>query len=174
MVAVVVALASTAACSVGGGSVLADPDAPVGVPDDAEQARVVRVVDGDTVILRGSGEGVVPDDEARVRLLEVDSPESVAPDRPVECFGPEASEGLAELLPAGATVWVAPDEELEDPFDRLLLYVWTTDGEFVNRSLVREGLAEAVLYEPNDRYIAEVRAAERAARDEGAGLWGAC
>lgn len=148
--------------------------APVGVPGDAEPARVVRIVDGDTVVLRGAGDGVVPDDDTRVRLLEVDAPESVAPDRPVECFGPEASDGLADLLPEGATVWVAPDEELEDPFDRLLLYAWTADGTFVNQALVRAGLAEAVLYEPNDRFIAEVRAAERAARDDGAGLWGAC
>lgn len=145
-----------------------------GIPDDAEPAQVVRVVDGDTVILRGEGGGVLPDADTRVRLLEIDAPESVAPDRPVECFGPEASQGLERLLPERARVWVQRDEELVDPFDRVLLYVWTDEGDFVNLEMVRSGLAEAVLFEPNDRWIDEVRAAEQEARTGGRGLWGAC
>lgn len=148
--------------------------APVGIPDDAQPARVVRVVDGDTVLLRGSGAGPLPGSDTRVRLLEIDAPESVAPDRPVECFGPEASRGLARLLPEGAPVWVQRDEELLDPFDRVLLYVWTDGGDFVNLEMVRSGLAEAVLFEPNDLWIDAVRAAEDEARDAGRGLWGEC
>lgn len=166
----VVPLLVTGACAVGGGP---EPP-PAGIPDGSQRAVVVRVVDGDTVVLRGVGDGVVPRGEARVRLLEIDTPESVAPDRPVECFGPEAAEGLEELVPAGARVWVQPDEELTDPYDRLLLYLWTDEGELVNLAMVRSGLAEAVLYEPNDRYIDQMRRAERQARADGRGMWGAC
>lgn len=165
----VAALLAGASCSVGGG---AEP--PPGIPDDSQRVVVVRVVDGDTLVVRGTEDGVVPPGEARVRLLEIDTPESVAPDRPVECFGPEAAEGLEELVPAGSRVWVQPDEELLDPYDRLLLYVWTGEGELVNLAMVREGLAEAVLYEPNDRYIEQMRRAERQARADGRGMWGAC
>lgn len=169
-VAVGAALLAVGGCAPGGGS----GAAPDGVPTGSQRAVVVRVVDGDTVVLRGEGDGVVPGDDARVRLLEIDAPESVAPGRPVECFGPEAAATLTGLLPAGARVWVQRDEELTDDYDRLLLYLWTDDGAFVNVEMVRAGLAEAVLYEPNDRYIESVRGAEDEARSEDRGMWGAC
>jgi micrococcal nuclease len=169
-VAALVTLLMAGGCTVGGGS----GPPPEGIPAGSERAVVVRVVDGDTLLLRGDDGGVVPDQETRVRLLEIDTPESVAPDRPVECFGPEASAGLAEVVPPGSRVRVLPDEELTDPYDRLLLYLWTDDGEFVNLAMVRSGLAEAVLYEPNDRYIERMRRAERQAQAEARGMWGAC
>lgn len=163
------AVTATASCGDGPGQRRAD-----GVPDGSQRATVVRVVDGDTVILRGTGDGVLPREDTRVRLLEIDSPESVAPDRPVECFGEEAARGLAEMVPAGSTVSVVPDRQLEDPYGRLLLYVWDDDGALVNLEMVRSGLAEAVLFQPNDRYIDEMRQAEQEARSEARGMWGAC
>lgn len=169
-VVVGVTLLAVGACSPGGGS----GSPPDGIPADSQRAVVVRVVDGDTVVLRGEGDGVVAADDARVRLLEIDAPESVAPDRPVECFGPQAAAELAELLPAGSRVWAQPDEELTDDYDRLLLYLWTDDGEFVNLEMVREGFAAVVLYAPNDRYIEPVHRAEDEARAEERGMWGAC
>ena len=167
----VVALVSSCATSdsePAGGSV------PDGVPAPSEPAVVVRIVDGDTVMLRGDGTGLVPSQETRVRLLEIDTPESVVPDQPVECYGPESTEALEELLPVRSQVWVLPDRELMDPYDRMLLYLWNDDGEFVNLEMVRSGAAAAVLFEPNDRYIDLVRRAEREARVEGRGMWGAC
>jgi micrococcal nuclease len=144
------------------------------VPPDAQAARVVRVVDGDTLLLEATGPGPLPEGATRVRLLEVDAPESVAPDRPVECWGPEAAGALRALAPPGSALTVAADVEQTDRFGRALLYAWTADGVLVNEALVRGGHAEAVLIGRNDRYIDRLRAAERAARDEDAGLWGAC
>lgn len=148
-----------------------DPD----VPDEAEPAAVVRHVDGDTLHLRSVGGGDLLDPAGEsVRLLLIDTPETVKPDSPVECYGPEASDELAELAPVGAEVWVLPDQEMRDQYDRVLLYVWNEDGEFVNAELARAGAGRAVLYEPNDRFIDLVRAAEAEAREAGRGLWGAC
>lgn len=153
-----------------------------GVPEGSEPARVIRIVDGDTVWLRGDGDdgddgeggGLVPAQGIPVRLLEIDTPETVAPGQPVECWGPEASRVLERLIPVGSRVWVQPDRDLMDPYDRMLLYLWNHQGRFVNLEMVRAGAAEAVLYEPNDRYIERLREAERRARAEGRGRWGRC
>lgn len=155
------------------GESLAGP-VPDGVPARSEPAVVVRIVDGDTVMLRSDGDGLVSADATRVRLLEIDTPESVVPDQPVECYGPESTKALEDLLPVGSQVSVLPDRELMDPYDRMLLYLWNDDGEFVNLEMVRSGAAEAVLFEPNDRYIELLRRAERKARAASRGMWGAC
>ena len=137
---------------------------------------MTAVVDGDTVRLRAAEAGpVLPvEEEVRVRLLEIDAPETQHPIRGVECFGAEATAWVEELLTPGTTVLALPDVEPRDRFDRELLYLWLEDGTFVNESLIRSGHAVAVLYEPNDRYIDRLRAAEADARAEGAGLWSAC
>ena len=134
------------------------------------------MVDGDTVALRATESGDVLPSTAQVtaRLLEVDTPETVKPNSPVECFGPEASEFTKRLLAPGTRVLVAPDEERRDRFGRYLLYVWTADGKFVNEELVRTGHARTALYPPNDRYIERLRAVEREAKAAKRGLWGAC
>jgi micrococcal nuclease len=164
-------LLTAAGCSGTGGGT----PAPAGeVPGDAQPARVVRVVDGDTLLLEATGPGPLPDGVTRVRLLEVDAPESVAPDRPVECWGPEAADALRALAQPGSELAVAADVEPTDRFGRALLYAWTADDVLVNEALVRGGHAEAVLVGANDRHIDRLRAAERAAREDGAGLWGAC
>lgn len=159
-----------------------EPPAPAGserpdsgVPADAERARVTAHVDGDTLRLAGEeGSRLLPDEETRVRLLEIDAPEEARDGRPAECHAVEAGDALAHLLPVGAPLWVDRDEELFDPYGRTLLYLWTVDGDFVNLELVRQGHARAVLFEPNDEHIAAVRRAESAARAAGRGLWGAC
>jgi endonuclease YncB( thermonuclease family) len=147
-----------------------------GPPPGSERAIVVRHVDGDTLLLRAAGGGsqLLPPHETRVRLLEIDTPESVTPGQPVECYGKRASAQLEELTPVGSIVRVLPDRELRDPFDRTLLYVWNERGDFVNLKLVQAGAAQAVLFEPNDRYINQMRRAERDARAAGLGQWGAC
>ncbi|WP_433544228.1 thermonuclease family protein (plasmid) [Streptomyces sp. CA-294286] len=129
---------------------------------------VVRIVDGDTLDVRGNG-GVLPKDAvARVRLLAIDAPERGA------CFAEEATGRTAALLPPGSRVRVERDDELTDPYDRSLLYVWNEQGTFVNEDLVRGGHAEAVLHPPNDKHWNRISAAEDAARRIGAGLWTTC
>ncbi len=163
---------------VGAGSVVVVPGAEEpgrAVATGREAGEVVRIVDGDTLYLRGDGD--LLDDGpggTAVRLLQIDTPETVAPATPVQCWGPEASAALEDLVPPGSAVTVEADEELLDRYDRTLLYVYDADGEMVNLAMVRAGHAEAVLYEPNDRHIARMRAAEADARDAGLGLWGAC
>jgi micrococcal nuclease len=148
---------------------------PAGVPADAQQVRVSLHTDGDTVRVVPTGAGVLTRDvELKVRLLEIDAPESVAPGTPVECFALAASKRLARLLPIGSTAWAQPDRDRLDPYDRTLLYLWNDDGTFVNLAMVRDGYATAVLYPPNDLHIDELRAAEALAREAGRGLWGRC
>ncbi len=138
------------------------------------------VTDGDTLTLHARRPGRVLDSTAStsVRLLEIDTPETVHPSEPVMCFGPQATQALTRLAPPGSQVFVARDEELTDPYDRTLLYLWTVGPEsetvFVNEALVRGGFARAALYEPNDRYIGLMRAAEAQARAAQTGLWGEC
>jgi micrococcal nuclease len=133
------------------------------------RARVVRVVDGDTLIAEVAGA------EERIRLIGIDTPETVAPNRPVECYGPEASHRLGELLPAGTAIRLERDVEPRDPYDRLLAYVYRSDdGLFVNQAQVSGGFAEAREYPPNTARRPELDGAEQAARTAGAGLWGAC
>jgi len=136
---------------------------------DPGAATVVRVVDGDTVVVDLGGT------EEPVRLIGIDTPESVARDRPNECFGAEASLRLQALLPPGTAVRLTRDVEPRDVYDRLLGYVErTSDGLFVNAAQVAEGFAEAKHYPPNTTHRTEFERAERAARQAGLGLWAAC
>jgi micrococcal nuclease len=150
------------ACGVGEMSQEAEP-APAG------RARVVRSVDGDTIVVELDGH------EEPVRFIGIDTPESVAQDRPVECFGPEAKARMAELLPVGTVIRLERDVEARDRYDRLLAYVFRdADDVFVNRRLVEEGFAEAVSFPPNTTRQGELDAAEADARAARLGLWEAC
>jgi micrococcal nuclease len=126
-------------------------------------------VDGDTVVVRIGGA------TESVRLIGIDTPESVSEDVPVECFGPEAKARLAELLPEGTPVRLERDIEARDRYDRLLAYVHRVDdGTFVNLLLVEEGYAESYPYEPNTAHQGELDAAQQRARAADRGLWPAC
>lgn len=131
----------------------------------------MRVVDGDTVQLRGRGVGPLPADRTRVRVLLIDSPEVHTEQ---ECLGEEAFDRAEELLPEGSTVRVLADRDPEDRFGRALLHVWNSDGVNVGEALVREGLAEVLFLRPNDRFLEQFEAAEREAQAAGRGLWSAC
>ena len=136
---------------------------------DAGLAEVVRVVDGDTIVVRIGGA------DERVRLIGIDTPESVDPRSPVDCFGPEASRATAELLPPGTPVRLVRDVEARDRFDRLLAYVYKVDdGSFVNLTLAATGYADVATFPPNVAHTDELVAAVAEARDAGLGLWGAC
>lgn len=138
-------------------------------PAAPDEATVVDVVDGDTLVVRVGGS------EERVRLIGIDTPESVAADQPVECFGPEASDRLRQLLPSGSTVRLERDVEPRDRYGRLLAYVYRTqDNLLVNRDQVARGFAEAKEYPPNTALSADLATAQRSAQASGAGLWTAC
>ncbi len=138
-------------------------------PRPAGVGVVTHPVDGDTVDVELGGT------EERVRLIGIDTPESVADDRPVECFGPEAKVRLAELLPVGTEVRLERDVEARDRFDRLLAYVFrTADDLLVNLVLVQEGYAEARRFEPNVARQAELDRAEDEAKAARRGLWPVC
>ena len=137
-------------------------------PAEALTAPVVDVVDGDTIEVEIDGE--VED----VRYIGVDTPESVAPDRPVECFGPDASELNARLV-EDETVRLTFDAEERDVYGRLLAYVHVAGGgPFVNAELVRRGYARTLTIEPNDRFAALFDSLQQAAANAGRGLWGEC
>ncbi|MFM2183264.1 MAG: hypothetical protein RJB61_1558 [Actinomycetota bacterium] len=132
-------------------------------------ALVVGVVDGDTidVIVEGRRE--------RIRLIGIDTPETLKPDTPVECYGPEASARTDELLPASTPVRLERDIEPRDAFGRLLAYVYrAADGLFVNLHLVAAGFARPLPFEPNTAHAGAIASAAASARSQSLGLWAAC
>jgi micrococcal nuclease len=146
----------------GGSSTTASPQ-----PGDAV---VVRVVDGDTIRARVGGAA-----DERVRLIGIDTPESVKPNTPVQCFGREASARTKALLPPGTPVRLVRDVEARDRYGRLLAYVYRrADGLFVNLALVEDGYAVPYTFPPNVAHADEFVAAARAAREAGRGLWSGC
>ncbi len=147
---------------------------PEGVPGDAEPAVVDGVVDGDTVRVRidDPSHSIPVTDSVRVRLLNVDAPELERDDHPEECGGVEARRLLEQLLRPEDAVWLAPDVEDRDAYDRPLRYAFTAEGTDVQAALVEAGLAEVVVFAPNDRFAAGLRPLEARAREEGHGIWG--
>jgi micrococcal nuclease len=125
-------------------------------------AEVVRIIDGDTLVLRTHGRGT------RVRLIGVDAPETWTRR---DCFGAEAARALRRLVPPGSAVRAAGDVEPRDRYGRRLLYLWTRRGVLVNTALVRAGFARAMAVAPDTRYAAVLREAEDAARRARSGLW---
>jgi micrococcal nuclease len=133
---------------------------------ESVRARVVRVVDGDTIVASVDGQ------DEYVRYIGVDTPETVKPDAPVQCYGPRAS-GENHRLVEGRMVRLVFDREVRDDYDRLLAYVYT-GSRFVNGALVRGGYARTLAIAPNTSHAEQLnRFATQAAR-AGRGLWGAC
>ena len=130
-------------------------------------ATVTHVVDGDTIVV------ALRDGRSEtVRLLGVDTPETVHPDKPVECFGPEASAYTHSTL-EGRQVYLDTDVEERDRYGRLLAYV-TVDGKRFNDELLRLGYATFLVIPPNGEHARDLLSAELDARAAGRGLWGAC
>lgn len=143
---------------------------PTSVPAGSVEAVVDRVVDGDTVVVSVAGE------RERIRLIGVDTPETVKPDAPVDCYGPEASAFTTSALPEGSTVWLEDDASQGDAdrYDRLLRYVWSPDGTMLNEQLVAGGYGREDTYDDAYRYRDRFVAAEASAEASRVGLWGAC
>jgi len=135
--------------------------------DAAPQARVVEVLDGDTIVV-----ALADGSTDTVRLLGIDTPETHHPTKPVECFGPEASAFTSREL-TGRIVRLEGDVEARDLYGRRLAYVVVDDHRF-NDELVRKGYARLLVLAPNRRHADALLEAELAARHERRGLWGAC
>lgn len=129
-------------------------------------AEVMRVVDGDTIEARIDG------DVEDVRLIGVDTPETVKPGTPVQCFGERASHFTKRRL-TGRRVRLVFGVERRDVYGRLLAYAYLGD-RFFNPILVRRGLARTLTIPPNDRFAPRFRRLELAAARAGRGLWSAC
>lgn len=119
----------------------------------ANEATIERVIDGDTVDVRIDGK------TTRIRLLNIDTPETKNPQGPVECLGSEASEFTERLLPKGTKVSLDYDVEREDRYGRTLAHVKLTDGRYVSDELARNGLGDAVVFGKNDARYSEVKQA---------------
>jgi micrococcal nuclease len=127
---------------------------------------VTSVTDGDTVTAVWKGRS------RDVRLIGVDTPETVHPSEPVECYGPEAS-AFTEKRLEEVRVRLEFDQERKDRYGRTLAYIWRK-GDLFNVLLVRRGFARVSIYPPNDRYEAKLRRAEERAQELDRGLWGEC
>lgn len=128
------------------------------LPGDAREAKVQRVVDGDTVVLSGVGKS---------RLIGVDTPEVYGR---TECFGPEAS-AYAKRELTGRSVSYTVGREPRDRYGRRLVYVWLADGRSFNAMLLARGFAVPLTIPPNARYAGQFRGLARRARERGTGLW---
>jgi micrococcal nuclease len=130
---------------------------------------VERIIDGDTIVV------TMASGTETVRLLNIDTPETVHPTEPVECFGPEASAAITEMIPPGTELHMTRDTEARDTFGRLLAHVHRAhDDLFVNLEMVRLGYADVLVIAPNDTLADRFRAARAEAREHRRGLWEAC
>jgi micrococcal nuclease len=135
-------------------------------PPQSATAYVLRAVDGDTIEVRFGGR------REDVRYIGVDTPETVKPGTPVQCFGPQAHRFNAGLV-GRKRVRLVFGVERRDVYGRLLAYVYLED-RFVNAELVRRGLARTLTIPPNDRYAQRFERLQTAAARAGRGLWGSC
>ncbi len=148
------------------------PVTQAGSPAGLQEATISRVVDGDTFDVSYGGA------VQRVRIIGVDTPETVHPRKPVQCFGREASAKTKALLAeAGNRVYLEKDVSETDRYSRLLRYAWIDlAGKrlLLNEVLVSEGYAQVSTYPPDVKYQDRFLAAQRAAREGQRGLWYAC
>ncbi len=133
------------------------------------RGTVSRVVDGDTIYVSSGGRS------QDVRLIGIDTPETVDPDRPVGCYGPQASAFMKHWL-TGRSVKLVYDRETHDKYGRFLAYVYVdgTRPVSVEQRLLRLGYARTLAIPPNTAHAAEYASIERAAAVAGRGLWSAC
>ena len=131
--------------------------------------KVQKVVDGDTFYIKKDGQDV------KVRLIGVDTPESVAPaysGKENTKEGEKAAEYLKDLI-GGKTIYLEYDLDTYDQYGRLLAYDYKSDQEtMVQRVLLSEGMAMVVTYQPNVKYADEFVKLQKEARENGKGFWG--
>lgn len=132
-------------------------------------AVVSQEVDGDTIHVDIGGA------DERIRLIGIDTPETHGRNGLVECFGKEAADHTAALIPVGTQVRLVRDAEARDRYGRLLAYVYRVkDNLFVNLTLAQDGYADVLTFPPNVAHTQDFVAAVRSARDANLGLWSKC
>ena len=146
----------------------------IGGGQDFVSGIVTRVVDGDTALVKVDGQ------ERRVRLLGVDTPETVHPNKPVQFYGKEASRFTKDSL-NGRQVWLEYDSSPQDRYNRHLAYVWLANPSVINEETMRAsmfnaklllgGYAKVMIIKPNRRYETEFRKFQDEAKQKNLGVW---
>ncbi len=146
------------------------PSVSVSTPTQAvnnlSSARIIKVIDGDTLQVFVNGQ------KETIRLIGMDTPETVDPRKPIQCFGKEASDKAKEIL-TGKTIFLELDSTQgdKDKYNRLLRYVFLEDGTSFNKMMIAEGYAHEYTYAAPYKYQAEYKQAEVEARNNDLGLW---
>ena len=143
-----------------------NPTTNTTIPVTAMAATVIRVVDGDTIHV------LLNNNDITIRMIGIDTPETVDPRKPVQCFGKEASNHARQLLD-GATVYLEIDDSQGDydKYNRLLSYVWLADGRMFNQVMIADGFAFEYTYNRPYKYQAQFKDAQRNAQSLQLGLW---
>ncbi len=130
--------------------------------------QVIKVVDGDTIDVSLNGK------TERLRLIGIDTPETVDPRKTVQCFGKEASDKAKEMLTGKkVTLEADPTQGDRDKYGRLLRYLFIENGPHYNKWLVENGYAHEYTYNTPYKYQKEFKKAEKIAREGSKGLWSA-
>lgn len=137
-----------------------------------ETVKFLKVIDGDTILVEDEN-----GNEKRIRLIGIDTPESVNPDEEKNCpEGKEASDYTKSLLSDVETVYLTYDKEEQDKYGRELCYVWLNDdtsdiNNMLNYQLVKNGIAKPMCIMPNCSYATEFDDAESFAKENKNGFW---
>ena len=141
-------------------------DAPACLKNEKIEVKFSKCVDGDTIKLKVNGK------KERVRLLAIDTPESVTPDKPVEAYGKEASNYTCNLVKNANKIEIEYDinSDKEDKYGRLLAYVYV-DGKMIQEELLKNGLARVAYLYSNYQYTEKFKELESVAKENKKGLW---
>ncbi len=132
----------------------------------SRQGDVIRIVDGDTLIARIDGA------EEKIRLIGLNTPETVDPRKTVECFGKEASDEAKRILTGKSVrIEIDPSQDLYDKYGRLLSYIFLEDGTNFNLLMIKNGYGYEYTYHLPYKYQKEFKQAEKYARENKKGLW---
>jgi micrococcal nuclease len=147
-----------------------------GIPAQAQRLTVAYARDGDTLEASATtaGRPVPTTERITVRLLGIDAPETHGATGQPQCYARDAYRELQKLTPNGSTVFVLADQQLFDRYQRYLLYVWNSEGIFVNAELARLGYARALAIKPNTARQNVIDTAVSEATNARRGLWGTC
>jgi micrococcal nuclease len=136
------------------------------MPVNTVAAKVLRVVDGDTIHVSLNNKDIT------IRMIGIDTPETVDPRKPVQCFGKEASNHAHQLLD-GTTVYLEQDSSQGDydKYNRLLSYIWMSDGRLFNQVMIAEGYAFEYTYNLPYKYQSQFKDDQHNAQSQQLGLW---